>query len=162
MWAAEMWRACARRRCVIGSLVFGYAVYRTGSLISVIVAHGILNVPLSLGWRYIVLTMSLSALFLFRRETGEWLKGLGRLMYNIDDWIAMLLAVGLIAGSLLTLRAAPWAPYAWLGVFAILLVLGLGVRSAWEHRDEGKPYAGSALSLPLLCSVKQSRAFHRR
>ena len=123
---------------VIFSVVFGYAVYRTGSLLSVIVAHGILNVPLGLSWRYIVLTMTLSALFVFRRETGEWLKGLGRLLCNIDDWIAMLLAVGLIAGSLLTLRAAPWAPYAWLGVFAFLLILGLGVRSAWEHRSEGK------------------------
>jgi hypothetical protein len=117
---------------VIFSVVFGYAVYRTGSLIPVIVAHGILNVPLGLSWRYIVLAMTLSALFLFRRETGEWLKGLWRLLLNIDDWIAMLLAVGLIAGSLLTLRAAPWTPYAWLGVFALLLVLGLGVRSAWE------------------------------
>jgi membrane protease YdiL (CAAX protease family) len=83
---------------VIFSVVFGYAVYRTGSLIPVIVAHGILNVPLGLSWRYIVLAMTLSALFLFRRETGEWLKGLWRLLLNIDDWIAMLLAVGLIAG----------------------------------------------------------------
>jgi Type II CAAX prenyl endopeptidase Rce1-like len=83
---------------VIFSVVFGYAVYRTGSLLCVIVAHGIVNVPLGLSWRYIVLTMTLSALFVFRRETGEWLKGLGRLLCNIDDWIAMLLAIGLIAG----------------------------------------------------------------
>lgn len=114
------------------SLLFGLAVYRTGSLLSAITAHVIINVPLDLAWRYIALAISVAALFLLRREVAQWLTTLKTMMRQTDDWTAALASMAFIAIALLTLRTAPQLPYISLVVFTILAFIGLGVRSPWS------------------------------
>lgn len=116
---------------ILGSVFLGYAVYRTGSLVPAIIAHGLTNVPLTLEWRFGAVAAGLVALILFRHAVADWLRGLGRVIRESDDWLATLLAIGLIALALLTLRAAPWAPFAWLGLFLIITAASLRIRSPW-------------------------------
>lgn len=116
---------------VLGSIFLGYSVYRTGSLVPAIVAHGLTNIPLTLEWRFAAVAAGLAALISCRRAVAKWLCGLGRLFKESDDWLAALPAIGLIALALLTLRAMPWAPYAWLGLFLIITAAGLRIRSPW-------------------------------
>lgn len=115
----------------LGSITLGYSVYRTGSLVPAIVAHGLMNVPLTLEWRFGAAAAGLVALVLWRRAVAEWLRAIGRLLKESDDWLAALPAIGLIAFALLTLRVAPWAPYAWLGLFLVIAIAGLRTRSPW-------------------------------
>ena len=117
----------------LGSVVLGYSVYRTGSLVPAIVAHGLTNIPLALEGRFVAVAAGLIVLALFRRQVGDWLRGLGQLLKHIDDWRAAVPAIGLIALAMLTLGTAPWAPYAWLGLFSIVLIAGLRRRSPWAE-----------------------------
>lgn len=120
----------------LASAVLGYSVYRTGSLVPAIVAHALTNIPLALEWRFGAVAAGLIVLALFRRQVGDWLRGLGRLLKHADDWSAAVPAVGLIALAMLTLRAATWAPYAWLGLFLLVMIAGLRRRSPWAEREE--------------------------
>lgn len=68
---------------VLGSIFLGYSVYRTGSLVPAIVAHGLTNIPLTLEWRFAAVAAGLAALISCRRAVAKWLCGLGRLFKGV-------------------------------------------------------------------------------
>lgn len=123
-----------------GSIVMGYAVYRTGSLLPPIIAHILVNVPTSIAADYVIIALIALTVFLFRGAFGSNARRLGAIFRSVNDWRSLLI-IGLIVVVFgITLQAAPWAPYAWLGGFFALFVSSLFVKSKWSEslRDAGR------------------------
>jgi Type II CAAX prenyl endopeptidase Rce1-like len=119
---------------LIWSLVLGYAVYRTGSLIPAIIAHGIANTPMTANFYWALLAISFLALIIWRRDVVSWLVRISELLRKIDDWAITLLGVAVFVAMMMTIGAAPWTPYVWLGVFALATAPGFFRRSAWARQ----------------------------
>ncbi len=118
---------------VWGSVILGYAVYRTGSLVPPVIAHGLVNIPMKGSYEYLLAGLLILVLILFRRSYGEHAARLWRIMRDIDDWLSLALIAAVVIAFGATLQATPWAPYAWLGGFSALFVASLFVRSAWAR-----------------------------
>lgn len=124
---------------LVWSAICGYAVYRTSSLVPVIVAHGLDNVPMTLGARWAVLAAAFLALVLWRKAITSWTLGIIDTLRAVDDWPTSALAIAGIAFIIISLGAVPWAAYAWLVVLGSVSFYGLRRRSAWTHVDELLP-----------------------
>ena len=117
---------------IVGSVVWGYSIYRTGSLIPAIVAHGVVNLPVTHTVVAVEVGLGIVLLFGLARHVVDWSRSLGRLLRTIDDGPAILVAGAFVATMLLTLRLTPWTPYFWLAVYAILFGASLSGRSMWR------------------------------
>ena len=118
-----------------GSVIWGYAVFRTGSLLPAIVAHAFVNVPTDGIVAWTVLVASATLLVVTRRAAADWLLSLARLFKRSDDLVPALVLIAAVAVSLLTLKAASWAPYAWLAVYGGLLAASVRRQSVWRSND---------------------------
>ena len=107
------------------SVFMGYAVYRTGSLIPPIVAHAFVNVPVSAPMSVIIVACGVMLLIILRRTVAEWVRGAWATLAGIDDLGPLAVTIGGVALSLLTLRATPWTPYAWLAVYLVIFAISL-------------------------------------
>ena len=116
---------------VWGSLIMGYTVYRTGSLIPAIIAHALVNIPTALWVDYGVFGAMALLLFSFRRAYGEHARGLWNILRDTNDWISLILIAGLVSALGITLEATPWAPYAWLAGLLSFFVASLLIKSNW-------------------------------
>jgi membrane protease YdiL (CAAX protease family) len=114
------------------SLCPGYAVYRTGSLIPGIVAHGIINTPVNCAGDWALLAASLLALGIWRKPVASWIGEIVRILREIDDRLPMLLGVIGYFLLMMTVSLFSWIAYVWLALLGILSVMGLFRRSAWR------------------------------
>lgn len=128
----DMLAASDEASLLVWALILGYAVYRTGSLVPAIVAHGIVNTPMTANLYWVMLVASVLAVAACRRSVLSWLAGVTRLLREIDDWPATLLAVFLFVLMMMTIRATSWMPYTWLGVFCLGSVFGVTRVSPWK------------------------------
>lgn len=121
---------------VVGSVCWSYVVVRTGSLWPAIVAHGIANLPFRGAGIIGAIIVGLFALVAYRRGVWTYARGLGRALAEIDEWGTVATLVLLVAITALTIGVAPWAPYAWVGVYLSFFVVSLRITSQW--RDVGR------------------------
>jgi membrane protease YdiL (CAAX protease family) len=120
---------------LLWSLVLGYAVYRTGSLIPAIIAHAIINTPMTVNFYWALVAISLLALIFCRKAAVSWAVSIIGLLRNIDDWPMTLLGVVVFVAMMMTVGAAPWVPYVWLGVLGLATVPGLFRPSPWSPQS---------------------------
>ncbi|MEO1241755.1 MAG: CPBP family intramembrane glutamic endopeptidase [Pseudomonadota bacterium] len=118
---------------VWGSIVMGYAVYRTGSLLPPIIAHILVNVPTSIAADYVIIVLIALTMFLFRGAFGVNARRLWAILRSVNDWPSLAMIGVVIVAFGMTLQATPWAPYAWLGGFFALFVASLFVKSKWSE-----------------------------
>ena len=116
---------------VWGSVIMGYAVYRTGSLIPAIIAHGLVNIPTSLLADYAIVAVIALILFLFRVAIRENAGRLWAILRTINDWISLVLVGAAIIAFGMTLQSTSWAPYAWLAGLFSFFVASLFIKSTW-------------------------------
>ena len=107
---------------VFGSICWGYAVCRTGSLVPVIVAHMIVNLPATLPFQWGVLGLSLVILGVAWRPVVRWACDLWRALRAIDDLTEVVMVSLLVVIVLLTLRSTAWSVLAWVGICGILFL----------------------------------------
>jgi membrane protease YdiL (CAAX protease family) len=115
----------------VWALILGFSVYRTGSLIPALVAHALINMPMTVDFYWVLLAVSVLALVVCGKATKSWIAGMARLFAEIDDWLPTLLAVVVFVLMMMTIRATAWMVYMWLGAFLLGVVPGLMRRSAW-------------------------------
>ena len=121
---------------VWGSLIMGYTVYRTGSLIPAIIAHGLVNIPTALWVDYGVAGFIALLLIAFRSAYAEHGRRLWNILRNTNDWISLVLIAGLVSALGVTLEATPWSPYAWLAGLLSFFVASLFIKSSWAGDKE--------------------------
>lgn len=120
---------------MIWSMLCGYAVYRTGSLVPAIIAHGIGNVPMTVEVRWGMLMLSLLALAVWREAFASWMAGIIQVLRDVDDWLTAAVVVVAILLIAITIKATPWMPYVWFAALAVLTAIGIRRRSAWAARS---------------------------
>jgi membrane protease YdiL (CAAX protease family) len=114
------------------AMILGYAVYRTGSLVPAIIAHLIINVPMIVDIRWIILFISLVALVIWQKTFMAWIIDIVRLLRTVDDWIWTFIAIIVFLLMLITIDKTPWMVFVWLGVFGLITLVGLPRRSTWR------------------------------
>ena len=117
---------------VFFSIVMGYTVYRTQSLIPAIVAHALVNIPMTLTADYVVAGVIVIGVFVFRRAIGENAARLLSILRATNDWLSITLVGAAVIALGATLQVTPWSPYAWLAGMVGLFVASLFVKSAWN------------------------------
>ncbi|MEO0424660.1 MAG: CPBP family intramembrane glutamic endopeptidase [Pseudomonadota bacterium] len=123
---------------VYGSVLWGYAVYRTGSLIPPIIAHALVNIPLMPALEpYLLLVMVITVL-VARRQIYESARDLGQLFTRTQDWGQVLSVCLLLVAFGATLRI-PNAPYLWLLAFVALFLVSLRTHSRWSSGEVSYP-----------------------
>ncbi len=118
---------------IFGSLCWGYSVYKTGSLVPAIVAHAIVNVPMTVEYQIGTLVISVIVAFLARQGLIDYATGIWKLLTSMTDGLSVFLVLVAIAIFSATLTATPWMPYASL---AVLTVIFLFVSMQTRYREE--------------------------
>lgn len=130
---------------LVWALILGFSVYQTGSLVPAIIAHMIINIPMSTDFYWTLLVASILALVMCRKAIVSWFVGIAKTFREVDDWLPTLMAVFLFALMMMTIRATSWMVYVWLGAFSLGSVPGLLRRSAWGiHAAHGGAPNGKA------------------
>ena len=117
---------------VFFSIVMGYTVYRTQSLIPAIVAHALVNIPMTLTADFVAAGVIVVGVLVFRHSIGENAARLWSVLRATDDWFSILLVAAALAALGATLQVTPWSPYAWLVGLVGLFAASLFVKSAWN------------------------------
>jgi membrane protease YdiL (CAAX protease family) len=125
-----------------GSVILGYSVLRTGSLIPAITAHALVNVPVAPALEPALLAALMIIIWLGRQPIGQGGQRLISLLRATDDLGPVGGAAGLLVLFAVTLTALPLAPYAWLVVFLVAFVDSLRTRP--QHRNRGTTAAESS------------------
>jgi membrane protease YdiL (CAAX protease family) len=118
---------------VLNSMLLGYIVYRTGSILPVMIAHMIVNLPATPGWKVFGIATAVVCLGCFHRRVSKFVK----------EWLGMtrqgtdLKTIGIaLVFVFITARAVTGKlPYAdaWYGVCITLFVCSLLMRSTWKN-----------------------------
>jgi membrane protease YdiL (CAAX protease family) len=116
----------------IWAAICAYAVYRTASLFPAIIAHAIINVPMSVEVRWIMLALSVAVLVLGWKAVSSWTRGIAEMFRSVDDWPATSLALIAISVILVSIGLSPKMPYVWLAILGACSLLGLNRRSPWR------------------------------
>ncbi len=117
---------------VWGSLLMGYAVYRTGSLLPAIIAHGLVNIPTILTVDFAIATLIILTLMIWRRLYLDQARQLLAVFGTAREWPGLMAGAVLVIALVTTLTTTPWAPHAWLAVLVTLFTLSLMTKSAWS------------------------------
>lgn len=118
---------------IFGSLCWGYSVYKTGSLVPAIVAHAIVNVPMTVEYQIGTLVVSVIVAFVARQGLIDYATGIWKLLTSMTDGLSVFLVLVAIAIFSATLTATPWMPYAWL---TLLTLIFLFVSVRIRYREE--------------------------
>lgn len=114
--------------------ICGYAVYRTGSLIPPIIAHGIINVPITVRLRWVMLALSLLILAACWKPFASWANGVIATFRSVDDWGATALAVFAIALIFASIGSSARMPYVWVGILGCISVfVAITHSSPWNE-----------------------------
>lgn len=121
---------------VLASLIFGMITYRTGSLLPAIIAHALVNTPMSTPIQILFTGLGILALLAFHRqiarELGFWRDSLLRWS---SLWVIPALA--LVAGIAITALSLPNGTlYAGGGLVLLVFGTGLWKRSAWSIPEQ--------------------------
>ncbi len=119
-----------------GSVLWGYAVYRTGSLIPPIIAHALVNVPVAPEFAPYLLLVLVLTIVAGRRAISACARQLGSLFAEAKDWAPVAAICGLLIVFGWSLKAASYVPYLWLLAFLGLFVASLRTPSAWRAIPE--------------------------
>ncbi|MGH7485785.1 MAG: lysostaphin resistance A-like protein, partial [bacterium] len=117
---------------LLWAAIAAYSVMRTASLVPAIIAHAIINVPMTVTVRWIMLVVSLIALAVWREAVVSWTKGMITTLRQIDDWLPTILALIAIVLLLTTIAMTQWIVYVYVTVLGMLALLGIRQRSAWS------------------------------
>ncbi len=120
---------------VIGSLAFGYALIRTGSLVPCIVAHALSNLPVPPGvWsEEIIFGLVAIVLVVSRRSVVTWGRALASL-FGEHAWAGTLSGLAVLLGALVALITLQ--DHATIVAF-VLLAVGIG-GAALDRRATGR------------------------
>lgn len=119
---------------VFSSILAGYIFYRTRSLLPVVIAHAILNVPLHSAAEIAMLGLMLTTIVLFREPILNYGRGLWLEFRRIESVPATLGALALFLLFLITLLFAQ--------AYAVALVVAAGVLAlVIEYREKNKERA---------------------
>ncbi|MEM9386650.1 MAG: CPBP family intramembrane glutamic endopeptidase [Pseudomonadota bacterium] len=119
---------------VYGSVVWGYAVYRTGSLIPPMVAHALVNIPLAEALEPYLLVASVGTVLVLRKQIVQNARCLTHLFVTAQDWAYIAAVCVLLVAFGATLRV-PTAPYLWLLGFVAFFIVSLRTPSKWSSAD---------------------------
>ena len=109
---------------IVSTIAAGYVFYLTRSLVPVIVAHTLINVPVRGPALWIVLVVAFLVWFLKRRAVAEWARGLRDLLREMRPVGESVVAI--LGLSLFALGIAAWEDLAMLaGTIALILALAL-------------------------------------
>jgi membrane protease YdiL (CAAX protease family) len=128
---------------IVWAASVAYSVLRTASLIPAIIAHVIINVPMTVPARWAVLAISLIALGLWRKPVASWARGIITTVRQIDDWPPTVLALGATVLLLTTIGLTSWIAYVCVAVLGVLALLGLRQRSPWITIDHSERLAAT-------------------
>lgn len=109
---------------VWGSLVLGFALHRTGSLLPCVVAHALGNLPLTAGFRAAAVMLMVAALVGWRRPIAVWARDLRGELAAVPTWRPVLVAVPTIAAAVGAILLSRWLIVPW-ATAALLLALHL-------------------------------------
>lgn len=120
---------------MLGSVIYAYLFLRTGSLVPVVVAHALINLPSPpTAWgRPAVLAIMAVVLLFARRPLLEWLRGMIAMLTKIR-WSST--APGILV--LVACLAAVAASGRWLPHLAVSLLTLSVLAAAWERRGVGR------------------------
>jgi membrane protease YdiL (CAAX protease family) len=123
---------------VFSSLLMGYVFYRTRSLLPVVIAHAIVNVPLRSAAEIAILGLMVTTIILFREPIAAYARALWLELKSIESVPATLGALALFVIFLLTLLFAQ--PVA-LVLVAVAGVLALVI----EYREKAAVVGNSGI-----------------
>jgi membrane protease YdiL (CAAX protease family) len=129
---------CSQTSLFVWAAICAYAVYRTGSLLPTIIAHVIINVPMTAEFRWTTLAVSCLALALRWKAVASWTRGLAGMLRDVDDWLATSLALVAIVVFLGSVGLVPKMPYIWLAVFGVCTLFGVSRRSPWSTQTHSE------------------------
>jgi membrane protease YdiL (CAAX protease family) len=114
---------------VFSSILAGYVFYRTRSLLPVVIAHAVVNVPLRSAAEIAMLGLMVVTIILFREPIVAYGRGIWRELTSIESGPATLGAIALFTVVLAALLFAP--------PVALVLVAAAGVLAlAIEYREK--------------------------
>ena len=119
----------------IFATVLAWSVVRTGSILPSLIAHMIVNVPLTpplmLG------AIAIAAMITVTLRAGIWrnLVDFVRTLAGLREPIFLLGTLGVFAGAVLLIRLYPQALLPVIGLFVLAVLVGLVRRSPWRRRQ---------------------------
>lgn len=127
MLAIGMWISL-----LVWAAIAAYSVLRTASHVPAIIAHAIINIPMTVPARWAMLAVRLFALGLWRKPVASWARGIITTLRQIDDWPSTVLALIATVLLLTTIAMTAWIVYVYVAVLGILALLGIRQRSPWS------------------------------
>ena len=118
---------------IIATIGFGFATLRTGSLLPALIAHTVINFPLSTEFQFARIALAVLALIVWRKTIWAEIGVLFGLLAQRSSWLVLpaLLAIGGIVAALMLLPQ--YAPYIGGALLALFLATGFLRRSAWRE-----------------------------
>jgi len=119
---------------VLNSLLLGYIVYRTGSILPGMIAHMFVNLPATPGWKVLGIVAAAVCLGYFHRRVSKFVREWLSLTVQRTDLKTIAIALVFV---FITARAVTGKlPYAdvWYGICIALFVCSLLMRSTWGNQ----------------------------
>jgi membrane protease YdiL (CAAX protease family) len=107
------------------SIVMAWMTLKTGSLIPVLTAHVLFNIPGQFAWNAGWVVVALVTLVAWRRTAWRYLKEIFALLATTREWLFLLVAAAAVTALVVLIRAEPNARFVAVGVFFLLFIGGL-------------------------------------
>jgi membrane protease YdiL (CAAX protease family) len=109
----------------LGALLLGWSVIHTGSLVPALVAHVVINIPVSMEFRIAWVLIGLAALILLWPAIARSAVSLLKLLASTREWLFLIAAGAALIGLVVGARTYPIALPIGLVVLLALAVVGL-------------------------------------
>jgi len=118
---------------ILASLAFAFSTLRSGSLLTAIVAHAVLNFPLPTYGTMGKVALGVLALIVFHRAVGRELAFWGRSIWRVSSLAVIPALAGLAGAAAVVVMVPNGALIAAGGVLALLVCFGFLRRSAYSE-----------------------------
>jgi len=122
---------------IVAALMFGFITLTTGSVLPAVIAHMILNIPMTTEFGLGRLTLGVLLLVLFARTFSRYVALLGKTIFQLDT-LVMLLCVGALVGAGYAIAAQQPSPFIIAaGAFAVAIIGAIIQKSSWRSGSAG-------------------------
>jgi membrane protease YdiL (CAAX protease family) len=112
----------------LGALVLGWSVVHTGSVLPAIVAHVVINIPVSTEFRVAWVLLGLAALVLLSGPITRAARDLVNLLAGTREWLFLIIVAAALAGLVFAARGYPAALPLGLAILSLFALIGLFLR----------------------------------
>lgn len=127
----------ANSALVLASAAFmAWSVIRTGSVLPALIAHVIFNIPMSTPFRIAVVMLALTLVVVLHKRIGAAVAGFFQTLTATREWIFLTAITVVLAAVAYVVRTYEAAQLPLIGLFLILLIVGLIRRAPWTRRNQ--------------------------